>query len=237
MLNNLFKDTSKSLIRASLALRALIGTVATAAYVQNDVRLAFWFLVAGAGLDFVIQLLPPDTKIKPGAKILVVLVSVALIWFSGCKTLHPATSSVVVTDTTVIKYKPVDVTVKGAKVTQAVNVDSLFGAWLATSKEYSRDSAKAVKAGKPIPPAPVAPARTVSDPQTKAQLTYWIDQFGKLQVSCESKDQTVQILVAEINRLRHEVKTVVKTEYKTPNWNYVVIVLLAAALVLTIIKR
>ena len=224
-------------MRISLALRALIGTIATAAYIQADVRLAFWFLVAGAVLDFTLQLLPPDTEIKSGAKILVVLVSVALLWFSGCKVVRPVTSSEVVLDTTETHYKPVDIQLKGAKVTQIVNVDSLFQAWEGRFKQYLKDSAEAVATGKPLPKAPVSIPQTVTDPQTKAQLTYWIDQFGKLQVSCESKDQTVQVLVAEINRLRKEVKTVVIPEYKTPVWNYIVIVLLAAALILSLFKR
>ena len=31
------------------------------AYFQNDLKAAFWFLVAGAGIDFIIQCLDPDT--------------------------------------------------------------------------------------------------------------------------------------------------------------------------------
>lgn len=235
---NIFKPTSKDLMRVSLALRGLVGTISGISYIQNDVKLAFWLLVAGAVVEFFIQSLPPETKVKDGAKILVLLVSVALLWQTGCGVSRPAAGSVTITDSTQTNYKPVNVPVSGAIVHQSVNIDSLFKAWEGRFKQYLKDSTEAANSGKPIPPAPTPPDKTtVTDPQTKAQLTYWIDQLGRLQMSCESKDQTVQILVAENNRLRTEVKTDVQIEYKTPIWNYLLMGGLVIGLLLSLFKR
>lgn len=55
MLNNFFQPTPKNLLKVSLALRALVGTLAGAAYYQNNGKAAFWFLVAGAIVDFFIN--------------------------------------------------------------------------------------------------------------------------------------------------------------------------------------
>lgn len=64
MLNNYYKPTPKKLLKISLALRGMVATISGAAYFQNDLKAAFWFLVAGAGIDFIIQCIDPDTN-KP----------------------------------------------------------------------------------------------------------------------------------------------------------------------------
>jgi hypothetical protein len=61
MLKNYFKPTPKKLLKISLALRGMVATVSGAAYFQNDLKAAFWFLIAGAGVDFIIQCLDGDT--------------------------------------------------------------------------------------------------------------------------------------------------------------------------------
>ena len=61
MLKNYFKPTPKKLLKISLALRGMVATVSGAAYFQNDLKAAFWFLVAGAGIDFIIQCLDTNT--------------------------------------------------------------------------------------------------------------------------------------------------------------------------------
>jgi hypothetical protein len=38
----------------------MVATVSGAAYCQNDLKAAFWSLVAGAGIDFLIQCLDPN---------------------------------------------------------------------------------------------------------------------------------------------------------------------------------
>lgn len=55
MFNNFLKPTPKSMLKVSLALRAMVGTIAGAAYFQNNHTAAFWFLVAGAVIDFFIN--------------------------------------------------------------------------------------------------------------------------------------------------------------------------------------
>jgi hypothetical protein len=223
MLNNLFKNSSKRITKLSLALRALIGTISMAAYVQSDIQLAFWFLVIGAVLDFVIQLLPPETEIKTGAKILVGLVAISVLCFSGCsKKVHPESITVSVKDSTIINYKSVDVPIPDFKVNQGVNIDSLLSAFKAADAN-----------GSTIQTVPVI----VKDESGKVQLQYWLDQHGKLQITCESKDQTIQMLVAEVTKARNETKTVYKTDFKTPAWNYVIIILLGCALILSLFKR
>lgn len=235
-LKNLFRKTSQSVVKISLALRALIGTLATASYIQERPNLAFWLLVAGAIVDFLLQTLPENIKAKDGTKTLFILVWLiaATALLSGCKVLRPATESSLV-DTTTTTYKKVDVAIKGAKVLQRINYDSLFGIWLAKYKQYQIDSSKSVKEGKPLPARPWLSKQTITDVQTKAQLTYWIDAFGKLQVGCESKDQTIKMLVAETNRLRSEKQKVIAVDYKTPTWNRVFISVLATLLLISLI--
>lgn len=62
MLNNYYKPTSKKLLKISLALRGMVATISGAAYFQNDLKAAFWFLVAGAGIEFFIQCIEPNTN-------------------------------------------------------------------------------------------------------------------------------------------------------------------------------
>ena len=62
MLKNYFKPTPKNLLKISLALRGMVATISGAAYFQNDLKAAFWFLVAGAAVDFFIQCLDPDAE-------------------------------------------------------------------------------------------------------------------------------------------------------------------------------
>lgn len=59
MLKNYFKPTPKKLLKISLALRGMVATISGAAYFQNDLKVAFWFLVAGATVDFFIQCIDP----------------------------------------------------------------------------------------------------------------------------------------------------------------------------------
>jgi predicted benzoate:H+ symporter BenE len=62
MLENYFKPTPKSLLKISLALRGMVATISGAAYFQNNIKAAFWFMVAGAVVDFLIQCLDPGTE-------------------------------------------------------------------------------------------------------------------------------------------------------------------------------
>lgn len=233
---NIFKPTAASVVKLSLSLRILIGVLASASYVQNKPGLSFGLLVAGAILDFVLQMLPQNVTVKNGANtVLIVVGLVAGAALVGCKTLRP-TSERQVTDSTTVTYKKQAVEVLGASVLQTINTDSLFAVWRSKLKQFKQDSALASAAGLPIPKPPVLAKRTVTDTQTKAQLTYWIDQYGKLQVGCESKDQTIQVLVAETNRLRQEIKTTPVIVKETPLHNWIIIGALGGLLVLALVK-
>lgn len=155
----------------------------------------------------------------------------------SCKVIKPGIDSEK-TESTDITYKQQNIAVKGAKVGGSLDFDSLRNE-VAKQKErlakYQLDSAKAVATGKPLPPKPKETKSTVTDPQSKAQLTYWIDQYGKLQLSCESKDQTVSFLVAEVTRLNKEVTKKTEVVYKTPTWNWILITVLATLLIMSTI--
>jgi hypothetical protein len=62
MLRNYYRPTPKKLLKISLALRGMVATISGAAYFQNDLKAAFWFLAAGAGIEFFIQCIEPNTS-------------------------------------------------------------------------------------------------------------------------------------------------------------------------------
>ena len=141
-----------------------------------------------------------------------------LVLASGCKVIKPKEITTI-KDSVSINYRNVEVPVKGAIVQAPVNVDSLFKAFL-----------KAVKTGEKLPEPQV-----YTDANNKAQLKLWIDQFGKLQASCESKDQVVLTLVAELTKTRQELKERQAIVYKTPTINYIIITVLCTLLLISII--
>lgn len=234
MLGNYFKENSKTIKKVSLALKGFIGAVATSMFVQGNAKIAFVLLFTGALLDFILDLLPPDdkgdninnegyqplknTRIKPPGA-LAILALIALIFLSGCKIIKPKEITTI-KDSVAINYRNVDVPVKGAKVYQVINLDSLQRVWMDLQK--SGDPTATNK-------------QTVTDPKSKAELQVWIDKFGNLQASCESKDQTVQALVAELTKTREkltEKQTIIK---ETPTWNWIVITALATLLLISLI--
>lgn len=155
----------------------------------------------------------------------------------SCKVIKPGADSVK-TDSSSISYKPVDVNVKGGKVSSVINVDSLkaeLQAYAQRRAKYIIDSANAVRDGRPIPKAPEPIIQYRTDPESKAQLSYWIDEYGKLQVSCESKDQTVNILVAEVSRLTKEVTKKTEVIKETPVWNWIAIAVISTLLVVSVL--
>lgn len=137
----------------------------------------------------------------------------------GCKSTKPIVNTYTIKDSTIVKYKNVDVPVPGQKTEAAVNLDSLL---------------QLLKENKPV----VVNGQVPSG-DGKMLLQYWTDAFGKLQIRCQTQDQVLNVLAAEITRLREEkkIETVIHTEYKTPVWNYILAVLLLAALILSLFKR
>ncbi|WP_443937091.1 hypothetical protein [Pedobacter sp. MW01-1-1] len=159
------------------------------------------------------------------------IVAILLIGMScmACRIIKP-TTEVSKIDTTSVAYKQQSVDVKGGKVDASLDVNALIDALTS----YKRDSANAAAAGHPIPVKPKTTG-TVTDAQGKAQLTYWVDQFGKLQMSCESKDQTVNVLVGEVTRLSKEVSKKTEIAYQTPVWNWIAMSVLSTLLVVALL--
>jgi hypothetical protein len=92
--------------------------------------------------------------------------------------------------------------------------------------KYKQDSIADLKAHRPVPAPPVyiqSPPQKqyVTDPQTKAQLSYWIDAYGKFQITCQAKDQTIQTLQAQVTKLTKDTTVTTKVAYQTPWWNKV----------------
>jgi hypothetical protein len=264
LLQNYWKDTACSVKKVGLALRALVATVGGSAFVQNDVKFAFYALLAGGVLEFVLQNLPPDKtdgtnnntptggSSTPAAGVAVIAL-LMMIFATSCTTIKPQVNRTK-SDSTYTTYKQVDIKLTGAKVIAGLNIDSLYHAALMNKDQYkddsiarlnvqlqyAKDSLTAAKANKPIPPKPVyipSPPKKeyVTDPQTKAQLSYWIDAYGKFQIQCESKDQTITTLQAQVNKLTTDKTTTIDVAYKTPAWNKFVMILEAALLLVAIL--
>ena len=153
---------------------------------------------------------------------------------ASCKVVRPA-SSYSRTDSTSVKLTPVDVAVKGGKVGISLNLDSLLAVYEQKRTLYLADSVTAAAQGRPIPTAPETDKQSFSDPQTKALLTYWIDKYGKLQLGCESKDQVVTMLTAEITRLTQEVSTQKELVKQMPSWAVMLFGSLGVLLLLSIL--
>jgi len=268
LLKNYWAETATSVKKIGLALRTLVATVSGSAFVQNDIKFAFYALLAGGVLDFVLQNLPP-AKSDPtdagtpnkGVSAPVVgaaLIALLLMFCSSCSVIKPQVNRTK-SDSTYTTYKQVDIKLTGAKVGTGLNIDSLYHVALSNKDQYkddsiarlnvqlqyAKDSLAAAKANKPIPPKPVylpSPPQKeyVTDPQTKAQLSYWIDAYGKFQIQCESKDQTITTLQAQVNKLTTDKTTTIDVAYKTPAWNKFVMiveaVLLAAAILIIVFK-
>lgn len=155
----------------------------------------------------------------------------------SCKVIKPGVDTEK-TESTDISYKQHNIDVKGAKVGSSIDFDSLkneAAKQQARLAQYQADSANAVAKGDPVPPKPKENKSTLTDPQSKAQLTYWLDEYGKLQLSCESKDQTVSFLAAEITKLSKEVTKKTEVDYKTPTWNWILITVLSTLLIISTI--
>jgi hypothetical protein len=264
LLKNYWAETACSVKKIGLALRGLVATVSGAAFIQSDVKMAFYVLLAGGLLDFVLQNLPPDKPGTPGdgtastdrvAPVIGAVVLAFLMMFcSSCSVIKPQVNTTK-TDSTYTTYKQVDIKLKGATVLAALNIDSIYHVALMNKDQYkddsiarlnmelkyAKDSLADVIANKPIPPKPVyiptAPQKEyVTDPQTKAQLSYWIDAYGKFQIQCDSKDQTITTLQAQVNKLSTDKTTTIDVAYKTPAWNKFLMILEGAIiLVLAII--
>lgn len=265
-IKNYFQHTAPSVKKIGLAMRVLIASITGSSFVQGNVKMAFYCLLAGGLIDFILQCLPPgdmsaasENQPAPQAlgginKALVLFNLLAIsVMINGCTVVRPGTNTSK-TDTTITTYKQVDIKVAGAIVSAGLNMDSLYHAalmakdqrtadsilWLNTELKFKQDSIAALKANKPIPPKPVyipSPPQKqyVTDPKTKAQLAYWIDAYGKFQITCESKDQTIATLQAQVTKLTKQVSSTTVTVPQTPVWAKVAMILEGICLVIAIL--
>jgi hypothetical protein len=247
-LKNYWRATSPTIKKMSLWLKSTIGALALSAYATSEVKVGFYLLIAGAIIDGVLQLLPPDqdaasadkSTVK-GAAVVALVIMASIFTLSSCRVIKPEVNRTK-TDSTITTYKQVEIKVPGAKVFAGLNLDSLYHAalmakdqrsedsilWLNMELKYKQDSIAALKANKPIPAKPVnipSPPQIqyVTDPQSKAQLAYWIDAYGKFQISCESRDRIIHALQAEITKLTQD------------KWNEIAMAVLATLLVISLI--
>jgi hypothetical protein len=261
-LNNYWKETSCRVKKIGLVLRGLVTALTTNAYVQGDLKMAFYVLLAGAVLDILLQFLPPDSPATAnsescaisGTGSAIAVIALLMLFTGACSIIKPGVD-IIKTDSTYTTYKQVDLKLAGATVTKAVDLDSLFHASLMArdqrnadaiaSMKYKQDSFSALEANKLLPAKPLyiqtkPIVQYFTDPQTKAQLSYWVDQYGKLQLGCESKDQVVHSLQTEVNKLSSQTTTKTVVVTKTPNWNWMVMgaegILLLICIVILIIK-
>jgi len=192
-------------------------------------------------------------KHMPKTIIAAMLLMVSALMFNSCSVIKPEVDHTQ-TDSTVTSFKQVDIKLQGAKVFAGVNIDSLYHAALMARDQrsedsiarlnmelkYKQDSIAALKANKPVPPKPIyiqSPPQKqfVTDPETKAQLSYWIDAYGKFQISCESKDQTIHSLQAQVTKLTKDITTQKLLVDKTPTWNWIAMAVLATLLVISVL--
>ena len=247
---NYFKDTSVKVKKFGLWLKGIIGAAAGSTYIQGDAKLALYFLVGGAIIAGILECLPPDGPSAPQPQtnsaapgvVAGLIALIMLFCITGCSVIKPQVDRTK-SDTTLTSYKQVDLKIKGAKVFAGLNMDSLYHAALMAKDQrsqdsilslkqelnYKADSIAALKANKPIPPktiyVPSAPQKQyVTDPQTRAQLAYWIDAYGKFQITCESKDQTITTLQAQVTKLTKDTTVTTKVAYQTPAWNKIAMI-------------
>jgi hypothetical protein len=243
MLNGYWRPTPKFCLKLSLALRAAIGTIAGAAYIQDKPVAAFWILTAGAVLDFLIQCQQGDDDGTGGcgsascthAAALLLLIPAVLLFATGCRTVKTA-STYKLTDSSWVTKRKVGVHVTGA-TTPAANLDSLRRTILGVAaREGCSLQIVHDEAGSGRDTVTVRDTIKVVDKSGRAELRMWTDANGKMYADCSAKDTTIQALVNENNRLIRESSTKVKTIYKWPSWLIWACAIGAFLLVLLILK-
>lgn len=229
MWKKFFAPTPVRIKKILLALKGFIGAIAVSNYFNGNKDVAFWFLVAGAFVDFLLNCTVDKDGTPPAANFFkpALFIIIASVLLTSCKVVKPARENFhSVTDSVITNYKPVDVPVTGASVTDSI---SPF-AWGGISHLLTLDTTtpKLITFNGNLKPFKTPLKRDtvrVTDPQTKVQLKYWFDAYGKLQMQCSSKDTTLQIMMAEITRLHNDVSVEKKSEvvYKMPKWGWVVV--------------
>lgn len=257
---NYFKPNSVKAQKALLALKAMMGTIGGAAYFQGSPQAAFWLLVSGAAIDFLVQLLSDGTNDQGNKgntpsyiEKALMLIGVVLI-LSGCagsKKSHSTFFESAKTDSTWIEKKSVPVPVKGS-ATAGVNLDSLKKALLASVQPgMNLDSFRMILTQAMNQPGAntdsimgvmqkmyaqlLNKVHYIPDTSGKLFMKYWVDSMGNLMAQCEQKDQVVQALVDQNNRLIKERQAYKEETYKKVyRWPLIVWCLLGGTALLMI---
>jgi hypothetical protein len=93
-------------------------------------------------------------------------------------------------DSSWVTLKQISVPVPGA-ITPSLNLDSMRRAWLSTG-------------GGKIPGQLRGQVFTQKDAAGRAELRWWFDSLGNINAECAARDQTIQALVEQNNRLIRE---------------------------------
>lgn len=178
-------------------------------------------------------------------KTTMVLAIVATAVLASCTIVKPTTTETKSkTDSTIVTNTPVNFKYEGATVQAKVNYDSLvkiaFEKWkqqLPVSVANTNNVDSLLKAFKASLKLPASPKQVVTDSSSKAELQWWIDEYGTLTMSCTSKDQTIQLMTTEITRLTKEVIEAKKVQVikEMPNWGWIVIGMLSTLLLVAVV--
>lgn len=257
---NYFKPNSKKAQRALLALKAMMGTIGGAAYFQGSPQAGFWLLVSGAAIDFLVTLFSDgtddqNTKGNTPSYIEKALVFIGVVLLlsscAGSKKSHSTFFESKTTDSSWIEKKSVPVPVRGS-TTAGVNLDSLKKALLSSVQPgMNLDSFRQILTQAMNQPGANVDSlmgvmqkmyakllnkfNYISDTSGKLFMKYWVDSMGNLMAQCEQKDQIVQALVDQNNRLiKQNQVTKEETYKKVYRWPPFMWWILAAAIVVVL---
>ncbi len=244
-----FKPTSKKMLRLSLALRAAIGVLSMGSYFNEREELAFWLLIAGAVIEFFIQLFSGDDDYNypsgnypsgdngrgyPSYMNRVLVFILVAVMFTSCvakkKIIREATSETI--DSSWTEKISVDVPVKGG-ATPAVNIDSLKKVFKALLTPANG------KAGT-LPPEIANYYYSVPDTSGRLEMRFWINATGDLIATCNLRDSMYKVEVEQKNRLIKQLKTEKENKhtvkYRVPLWCWIVLAAFLLAIVFSVVS-
>lgn len=149
--------------------------------------------------------------------------------FTGCVP-KVITNTVTETKTTTIKERDTTFIYQGASVGTGVNLDSIINVLSMQFKQGLNG---------------VETKRTFVDPQTKVKLSFWMDEYGRLQADCSSKDSAWSAKLQDVitNYEKQTSQTQIIRERFIPLWFKIlggvlfIIAAVMSALVLWFIQR
>ena len=112
-LNNYWAETATSVKKIALALRTFVGTITASAYVQGNVQLAFYILLVGAIIDFLLNFLPPDkpgnsgTPSIPQINLGTAVIFILALFITSCSIIKPQVNTIQ-KDSTYTTFKPIE---------------------------------------------------------------------------------------------------------------------------------